>query len=168
MQQDQIAMADSTVVCSATCKTVSVYSGMFLPPASPHKYTLQCQGGQLKPMWFHFGSAVLFFLLKPPFKGYWDMKYHFRISSTQARWTIQPDSSLDSTSSPEKYKELQQLCGQKHSTTLCNWLKKMMHYIPMIMNPLICSNTGYSLITYSMIVYSPLCTTVSAAVVLHS
>lgn len=43
-----------------------------------------------------------------------------------------------------------------------------MDYIPILINPFMCSNTGYSLIIYSMIVYSPLCTTVSVAVVLHS
>ena len=37
-----------------------------------------------------------FLLLKHPFKGYWDINNHFRISSTQTLWTIQHNTSLDS------------------------------------------------------------------------
>lgn len=85
------------------------------------------------------------------------MKYHFRISNTRTSgaavlWTL---------SSPEKYEELQQLSGNKTGYNTVQLFERMMHHIPISINPLICSNTGYSPITHSMNAYSPLSTTVS-------
>lgn len=79
---------------------------------------------------------------------------------------MQHNSPLDSIFS----RQIQGTSTQRKHTkkTLYNTVQlvvKMMHYIPTFINPLTCSNTGYIVITYSMIVYSPLCTTVSVALI---
>lgn len=102
-----------------------------------------------------------FLLLKPIFKGYQDTRNHFRISSTQTLWIIQHSKDFI-------------FPRQTQGTLTTQWKQKTLNTVQLkkkddalhssTHNPFMCSNTGYSLISYSMIVYSPLlCYCVSSA-----